>query len=287
METTITKKDAYSYTEQKLKAHFQNNSEFNASFAVMFDFYRKKFSHIIEEKNKSTFEDRLFTSAKGQYFNGYFMIREMLSHEETQIQNEWLAQPEGIITEEIPQLIKNITGSNFDEVILTEPMQQFTMWAITQYEDILAALNQLAFDIVCLGAKQAILDERDTRGLSEHKSSLEGLLGGVDRATFITPQHFLTCDVKTSETEIWTLSWWSALDKLDNKAGEVTIVRIIQENESRYALNVYLSSQVPEHERNLILEQTLTSLMERNEIAREDVTVNFAVVSDFYIFVQD
>ncbi|MFC0273759.1 hypothetical protein ACFFIX_20440 [Metabacillus herbersteinensis] len=286
-KTIESTEDLFKYTDQKLKAHFQNSEFFNKEFAIMVAYYRSKFEGLIQEVDTEGFDGELFQSAKSQFFNGYYIIRELISNSETKIEDEWFSQPEGLLTEQIPDLIKDLAQESFDDVVITDTMHQFTMKAITKYEDVINILKQIAFDIVCLGAKQAILDEREKRGLIPFKSEMKGLLANVEDLTFINPQQHLSCTVITLEAEIWTLSWWSSIHTNDNKAGEVSIITIPVEDSKKYALNINLSNRIQDNQRKKILEAILFSLMERNNVKREAISVNFAVVEDFYILINE
>ncbi|MDC3424288.1 hypothetical protein NC797_07170 [Aquibacillus sp. 3ASR75-11] len=287
MIETANKEDLFTYTEKKLSSHFQNSGEFNRFFKVMYDYYSNKLNVFIKVEDKEVYESKLFQSAKSQFFNGYYIVREFLADENTNLPDEWLSQPEGFITEEIPGIIKSAAGNNFEEVILSEDMHNLILWAVTRYEDLHALLKQTAFDIVCLGAKQAILDERDNKGIPKPQTAIPGLLGDFDDFMFLTPQHYFQAEVKTDETEIWSLNWWSSLAKEDSKAGEVTLIKIPGENNVQYALNLYLTKEIDEHERERILALLLMTLMDKNDIPRNDIMVRFAVVEDFYILVQE
>jgi len=283
MNNTVDLEAIFQYTEQKLIAHFQNNTQFNQQFFVLTEFYKNKFIGLITKEDEQIFEEMLFQCSKSQIFNGYYIMRELLSNNQETLSDEWFAQSEGILTEELPGIIREAAQHDFDNIIIEEEMKKLIRWAITRYEDVYSTLHQISFDLVCFGAKQALIDERDKMGIQSNEA-LNGLLGAVNDLNFISPQSYLTCNVKSSESEIWTLSWWSSIQTTDNKVGEVAVLSIPLENTTQYALNIYLRKRLPEHERSSIINILLANLME-NGIAREDILVSYALVEEFYIFV--
>ncbi|WP_078557261.1 hypothetical protein [Bacillus alkalicellulosilyticus] len=284
---TIEQKDIFQYTKQKLESHFQNNENFNKQFTIMYEFYHKKLAWIINESEISFFSEMFFQAVKSQFFNGYFMIREYLALPEGELTDEWLAQPESFLTEEIPNLIRQLVGENFENAITSQDMHQLTIWTVTKYEDVLPILGEIAFDIVCLGAKQAIKDERTNRDIPKYEPSFTSLLAPVEEYTFINPQLYLVSNFINSESEIWTISWWSSLNKIDNKAGEVLIAKAQTEMGEQYILNVSLSREINELDRQPLLENILTRFMENNNIPRYNVAVGFSIVEDYYVLVQE
>ncbi|MGN7299752.1 hypothetical protein [Ferdinandcohnia sp. SAFN-114] len=283
MNASMDLDSIFQYTEQKLTSHFQNNIKFNQQFFVLTEFYKNKFNGLIKQEDEQIFGEMLFQCSKSQIFNGYFIMRELLLNNQETLSDEWFAQSEGILTEQLPGIIREAAQHDFDNIIIEDEMKRLIRWAITRYEDVYSTLHQISFDLVCYGAKQAVIDERDKKGIQTNEA-LNGLLGAVNDLNFISPQSYLTCNAKPSESEIWTLSWWSSIQTTDNKVGEVTVLAIPLENTTQYALNIYLSKRLPEHERSSVISIVLANLIE-NGIAREDIVMSYALVEEFYIFV--
>ncbi len=273
------------YTNLKLTSHFENNLTFKAQFYFMEEYYLSKFIPIIKETDQDEFISLFNKSVKSQYYTGYYMIRELLEIEGTNL-DEGLTQLEGYLTEEIPHLIKQATGHNFDEAIISEDMQKMILWGITKYEDIRTLLKQTAFDIVCLGAKQALLDERDNKGMEKEENHLKGLIGSIYDYDFIVPQLFLGDPLVSEGVELWPVMWWSSIKEDSKQAGEVIIGKFNTDGESYYQLKIYLKSVVSEREMQYISTMLLTRMMENN-IERDKITLSLAVVDDFYTFVQE
>lgn len=278
----------YTYTENKLTALFQNDEAFLEKFAQMNMYYQSKFTKIVPEEKKEKFFDSLFQAVKSQFFNGYYLFRELLSHEGSNFEDSWFLQPEGYITQDIPQLLRDAIGDeNFQDVVETDVMQKLMEWAIVEFEDVYNNLSQVAFDVVCLGALQSIWDERHLRGLTIEKGET-GLLFPLQDLTFVTPQHFFTCHYKTYDTEKWNVFYWSTLENKDVKAGEVIISEIPnQEGDKVYFANVYLLNELEEFDREIILGRIMKTLLEQHDVGKDDVQIHFATVNDFYLSVND
>jgi hypothetical protein len=278
--------DIFTFTENKLTAHFQNNEQFNRDFAVMYEFYRRKFEDIIKEEDLEEFENYFFQSVKSQYFNGYYIFRELIANIEVSIPDVWYAQTDSVITEQIPDLIRQAAGEAFEEVIITDTMHELTIWLIQNYENIHDLIKQVAFDIVCLGAKRAILDEREQKQIKPFESGIQGFLGPIGDLTFLDPQRYITCMVKNEQTELWDIRLWSSASTHNDKIGEIYIISVLEEG-TKYLLNIYLKNSVSDKERQTLVVTILSHLMERNQLKREEVQVNFAVIDEFFIFVHE
>lgn len=285
----VNNKDLYEYTENKIMSHYQNSSEFNKKFIQMEKYYHLKLASLIKEKDKEKFKERFFGGIKAQFFNGYYIIQEVLSLDDTKLEDNWLIQPEGYITQQVPKIIRDITNEN-EEAIYSPEMRRFKMWMITTYEDVLEEINQTAFDVLCLGANQALLDIRDKRGLvsvTTNNVEIAGKLASYNDISFITPQVFLEHRTLTNNAEIWNMSFWDSINTSDSKAGEVSIITIPQGEDNVFDLNIMISNRLSEVERKDLVEAILYTFMENNNIKRDSIILHFAVVEDFFILVQE
>ncbi|WP_163537274.1 hypothetical protein [Gracilibacillus sp. YIM 98692] len=284
----ITKSELMEYTHNKLESHFQNNDDFNREFIIMFQFYFNKLGEIILEKELEQLEESLFSITKSQYFNGYFIVQEFLNNEEIGVmKDEWLKQHHGFITEQIPDIIYNLTGEELEEIITTEEMHIFIMDMVTKYENIRPLLKQIGLDVAYLGAKQAFLDEREKRHLDEEPVLDTGLLANIGTYEFITPQHYLAADHLSQNAETWLLGYWSSIEDREPQAGEVTIIRVPREDTTEYIIRMYVSNDILEHERQMIAQIMIAMVMERNNVNRDHIHASFASVENFYVMVQE
>lgn len=279
--------DLITHTQNKLEALFQNNQQFNIDFISMYNFYQNKLHDFIPESDMEDIYDNFFSAVKSQFFNGYFMVQQLLNDDELGgIENDWLKQHEGFIMEQIPSIIRELASDNFDEAVMTDDMRDFIMDMITKYENVRKCIKQIAFDICCLGFRQGFLDERDKRGLESFKPTEKGILSSYGVYDFLTPQTFLVNEYISADAESWVLNFWSSME-IDSKAGEISVIQIPSQNRVEYALNIYLYKQIPEVERTKILEILIAMVMENNNVARNQIRVNYALVEEFMIMVQD
>ncbi|QXE03523.1 hypothetical protein [Terribacillus sp. DMT04] len=285
--TAGTKKEALLLTENKLRQSFINDEHFNKQFNIMYQYYLEKVKAITDPEKHREYEDPFFEAVKSQYFNGYFIVRELLSDEQTTLDPIWLSNPEGILTEEIPLLIREAVLQNEEEALISETMYQFIMSLISEYEDVHYPLNQIAFDIAFLGSKRAFIDERDSIGVEAQKGGLESRMARIGDFTFITPQIFLGPKHVTAETEMWDLYWWSSLRKIDNKAGDVTLIQVNNGEGDNYIFNVNLASTFTPYEIQLIYNNLVSRFLEKNQLERRQLQVNVAIVKEYLAVVEE
>ncbi|MFB1100385.1 hypothetical protein [Terribacillus sp. JSM ZJ617] len=287
MNNTGTKKEALLFTENKLRQAFTNDEHFNMQFNILNHFYFEKVKVLTDAERHRDYEEPFFEAVKSQYFNGYFIVRELLSDEQTTLDPVWLSNPEGILTEEIPMLIREAVLQNEEEALITETMYQFIMELTAEYEDVHSSLLQIAFDIAFLGSKRAFLDERNSLEVEAQKGGLESRMARIGDFTFITPQIYLGPKHITTETEMWDLYWWSSLRQIDNKAGDVTLIQVNNGEVNNYIFNINLVSTFTPYEIQLIYNNLVSRFLEINQLERKQLQVNVAIVKEYLAIVED
>src|SRR5690606_41585947 len=107
--TTEIEKDIFTYTDQKLTAHFQNNEKFNQEMGILYAYYLDKLRNIIRIEDQEILEKDLFESIKSQIFNGYYIGQELLTMPDNQFTDEvFTNQTEGLIAQQIPKDRKSV-----------------------------------------------------------------------------------------------------------------------------------------------------------------------------------
>ncbi|RHW35977.1 hypothetical protein D1B31_17975 [Neobacillus notoginsengisoli] len=275
--------DISDYTNKKLKAHYQNNEEFNQELAISFEFYKNRFLPLVKEQDIERLERELLSSIKSQIYNGYFMAMEFLSHEDTQIEDSWFQQSHGMIAQQIPDLLRTITGNKLEDVITYEPMRKLSSWLVIDYGADYPSLMELSLNTACIGAKWALLDEGEKQGLNAYQAQYKGLLANLDDITFLDPETYITAVAMNPSVEIWEVikSKHIQLDKI----GEVTILSIKElENQSKMFVNVSLKNTFSPEEQETLLNNIVTRVMALNDVERENITLAAAMVDEFYYF---
>ncbi|KAA6446890.1 hypothetical protein [Bacillus swezeyi] len=270
--------EVYSYTDKKLKAHFQDNREFTHKFAVMSNFYMSRFQKF-SGRDKETFEDKLFDMFKSQFFTGYFLIREFLSYEDNKFEDQFLTQPIGYLTKEVPGLIKEITGDNYETALHGKILNNVLSWAIQRYEDVRSIILDTAHEIAYLGALQAILDEKEIKSLETVQNSVEGILGTLNDALFLKPSYFAHVIELNESAENWNIYSWGDEDKL----GEITVLKLIGDGRPHFSINIRLKDVFDEDELKDLIQTLSAQLMDRHTVEYEQLTIHLSEIRDFYL----
>jgi hypothetical protein len=274
--------EIYQYTDQKLLAHYQNNQEFNRQLAILNNYYYEPLLKIVKIQDKTRLESELFASIKGQIFNGYFMVQELLANPEITIDNEWFAQTEGMITQQIPSILKDAIGENYEEVITDHKLKKLAGWLISEYEGVYPLLMDISLNSACFGANWALLDESVKRNITIPTSQNIGLLGYVDDLTFISPQHYIQCISTNNESEMWEIL--NSRMKDIEKIGEVVIFRVSteMENVDNVLLNLYLSEELSETEQKQLINIITAHISTLNNIELNQILIRIAIIKDFF-----
>lgn len=273
----------FNYTDQKLKAHIQNNQDFKNELDTAFDYYRTVFMAKIKDSDRARFEKELTDSVNGQVFNGYFIIQEAFNSEGTEITDEWFQQSKGSLAQQMPDTLRDLSGNNLEEVITHEPLKKLSSWLVVEYEDVYHTLMDLSINAACVGAKWALYDEAEKRGIQLSSPQYNGLLAPLDDITFINPQHYISVAVMNDKSEVWEIvnSKYTGLEKM----GEVNILEYVaNEGTTAYFMNINISNSLPEEQQQEIIYTLSSEFMQRNNVQRAQMSITVALVSDFLMF---
>lgn len=274
--------DIFDYTQQKLKAHYQNDKEFNRELATIYEFYKIKLSSILTEDQREKMEKMLEESIKQQIFNGYYMGLELLQSD-YHFENEWFQQSEGMIAQQLPDLLRRATNNQIEEVVTDKTLQRLMTWLVVEYEGVYPLLMDISLNTACMGLKWALKDEGSKRQIDLYESSFKGMLGNLDDITFITPQSYIQLVVTNEGSEVWEIinSDYKTLEKI----GEVNVVRIdAADNTDRYYLNISVKDSLSESEQKSLIEDISARVMMFNDVERAHLTLTASTVREYYSF---
>ena len=269
----------FDYTNNKLKAHLQNNETFTIELAQTYEYYEKQLMDLILEHDKERLERELFHAVKSQVFNGYFMAQEILANIE--LKDEWFEQTNGMIAQQIPEMLRNGTNDNIEEIITHDPLKNLSSWLVIEYEDVYPLLMNLSLNTASLGAKWAFLDEAQKRNVTPYKPQHSGILAYVDDVVFINPQTYLSCEITNETSELWTVisSKYNGLDKI----AEVTILKLPNNEQlENFYLNISISKNLILSEQEFLIDQLVDRLMRFKGIERNQLTLSAMSVEEFY-----
>lgn len=278
---TALQNNIFEYTDKKLKAHLQNNEDFNRELITMFEFYKTMLFDRVSDSDKDRLERDLFQSIKSQIFNGYFMAQELLNSKETQFEDQWFQQSEGMIAQQLPEMLRIATNDNIDEIITLEPLKELTSWLVIKYEGVYPLLRDISLNTACMGAKWSFIDEAKKRGVTPYQPQFPGILANVDDVVFINPQTYLSCDITNESSELWTVitSKYNGLDKI----AEVTLIKVpSNEKVERYYMNVNMKNSLSLAEQQNLVDHLAAKLMVTQNLERNQIILAAASVEAFY-----
>ncbi|MEI2356285.1 hypothetical protein [Mesobacillus zeae] len=277
-------KNIFEYTNKKLKALIQNNEDFNKELATAYEFYKTRLLQLIKDEDTEKLESELFSSIKSQIFNGYFIALEFLGDEETKIEDEWFKQSEGMIAQQLPDILRNITGNKLEEIITYDSLKNLSSWLIKKYEGVYPLLMDISLNTACIGAKWALKDEGEKRGAMCYQPRHKGILADLDEVTYINPQTYINTNIVNESAEVWDIinSNYIEMDKI----GEAIVLKTSSEDkvEGRFYLSVNFKNTLSNSNQDDLIHSLLTRLMVINEVERDHLIVTAAAVEEFYYF---
>lgn len=280
---SLTEKDLTQYASDKLRAHFENDSTFLEEFMETLGFYSLKFHRFFKtEEDLKEFNDALYQMSKSQIFQGYYLMLEIIHDEGTDLPAEFFNRPDGYIRQDAPMLLRQALGDALKDVVKTDNTQKFTMWLIKRFEDVYDLIDQTIYDLASLGSFQALLDERAKRNITLDVEPQEMLLGDAGDLIVLNPQIQMVATGKSDTFESWVFQFWSTHTNSD-KIGEVVILSFLDSDKLRYLLNIQIHESISEIERESMVEKISILLAARNDVKKEDIQIQLAVVKDFYL----
>lgn len=272
--------DIYKYTDQKLKAHVQNTPGFLGELDNLFEHYKFILQPKIKEADYGTLDTSLNEAVNGQVFNGYFMFQEFLNADDTEIADEWFQNSKGAIAQEMPSLLRNITGGNIEEVITNNPLKKMASWLVAAYEDVFPTLMDLSLNAACMGAKWAVYDEAEKRGIIHYNPQTNGKLAFLDDVSFINPESFIIMTAVNEKSEIWEIIKSYSHDY--EKIGEVTLLETAGNPDApKYYMNISIISNLPEGQQEGVVYTLSSMFLERQNADREQLTLTVSMVNEF------
>ncbi|MGS2779884.1 hypothetical protein ACVBAX_21335 [Robertmurraya sp. GLU-23] len=280
--TMTTENNLYEYMQQKLKAHFQNNQDFNQDIATIFEYYKSKLVLVVKEAQHEKMEEMLFASIKSQITNGYYMGLEIINGD-SQFEDDFFRQAEGMISQQIPDMLRTVTNNSIEEIITNDALRELTSWLVMEYEDVYPLLMDISLNTASLGTKWAFKDEANKRDIESYTPQFRGILANIDDVSYIDPQSYLTLIAINDNSEVWEIinSDYRGLEKI----GEVTVLRMNREEEQiMYFLNVSLKNQVNTNQQESIINSVAVRLMVMNEVERKNIVITASSVVDYFQF---
>lgn len=275
--TTLTMEEIYTYTENRLKAHYQNDSSKNEELSNLLSYYNLMLVERLKDHDKERLKDELFQTITQQIFNGYFIVVEILNLAKEEIPDDNLKQPVGLFTQQIPDLLRSVTGENYESTITHEPFRKLSSWLISEYEGIYPILMDLALNTAVVGSKWAFLDERDKRELVEENQVEVTLFADPMNVTYLNPETYITADILNENSELWTITKtrWNGFDKI----GDITIIKTVL-NEVR--LNISIKADIDESERNIIIDRVIQKVTESGSLQDTKLKITVTSVNEYF-----
>ncbi|WP_368502719.1 hypothetical protein AB3N04_01070 (plasmid) [Alkalihalophilus sp. As8PL] len=234
-------------SQERLR-HLNNNDEhFHNHLQRTHYYFLAKFDHVYDVEVDAEFSVEFESYAADLIFQGYYLVLELLDDENTSVPADFLTLPNGRIkemtfsilngaTEDLLNLLKNKDNSEFDKKL------------ISSTENIASFLTQLKIDYACIGAAQALIDERYNRDLiiqEEPKEAYRGILTRSDDLFSVDPQKYLVCIASSPHGEVWRLYTSSTLPQ-SRVLGEVRINKFDSPREMLTSLPFYEEEEIPE-----------------------------------------
>lgn len=292
---------------KRLKNLWEKDEQFGEDFKGYFEFYKNKFVKVSSNRSiRDEFIDKFFTYVTDLFYQGYYLGLELLEHEEVSVEDRFFSQPNGIIKEQIFDLLTGAAG-DLVQVLSHEDSAEFEMWILAEDDSAEPALLQTKVDIACLGTLQAFLDARKSKDIyvaAEPTGELQGIAYRSDDLFFVDPQKFLACLATDGQSEVWELRLWSTVPARERKIGEMHVSRFkvdvtnklvevlpfyrgyeaMKKEEDTVMINLTLTTKVPEREQLPIVANVVQSINKRWGIDYKNINVTVAVSEDLQTY---
>lgn len=274
--------------DERLNLMLENDSRFQSELQYIQAFYLRKFQNIIKEEDKNEFNEWLQKSMMAQYHNGYLMIEQYYNDENAYIEETIFTQPEGIFTDNVPRILKEITqpvteqGITLEEIVNAKTTHELIMWSLEKYEDLRPVLKQMSYDITCLGARQALINKGNELGLERLPMETEQRkLGNIGDFEFVNPQMYMSIKYVSSNMEYWDINYWSTNLKNIKKVGEVLLISEPEyiETKIKHSYNLQMLSTTLNNEIDQVANTHMAKLL--NIADPSEIEYNLAIVNEY------
>jgi hypothetical protein len=267
-------------TTRELKKKFEESAIFRDKLMEYTFFYGKKFISFLPADENFTikFQERIEEVVKSQYYQGYYLMLEVIEDSETKIDETFLRQEDGLIRNEVPRIMKEALSTDFQNIIKTSLSHKFTMWMIQHTENVFDLISQSLFDLTCLGAYEALLDYKKRSVLLDDVDIVNCHLGSPTDLVYLNPQIYMTLLTKTSEVEIWDLYEWSSINS-ENTVGSVSFLSLSLDPK-RYFLEFKISNRIIQFEQDNLI-KTCVNMIQKNGIDTSLLNLRTYSYSDF------
>lgn len=276
---------------------------FKEEFEEYFKYHLYKFREIIKTRAaREEFINELYTFISDLFYQGYYLGIEMSNHPEVKIEDQFLEQPNGLIKEQVFDILYGVTG-DIDRVVTHQESTNFIYKVSTDYPDAEPLLKQLKIDATCFGCYHSLLNERENRKLvfkEESNSELNGYIFRTDDLFFVDPEKYLVCLTASKESEVWQLNTWAGIETRNPLLGEVILTCLDEESlnkcyqslpyyQGREALtaiskkinmHILFKEKIKKYEQMNILSSIAKAVASRNNLDYEHIHITCASTDD-------
>ncbi|MGJ9384416.1 hypothetical protein [Salipaludibacillus sp. CF4.18] len=243
---------------QRVANHYNDDEQFLKYFSFLMDFYFHRFGHYIRAKEeRNDFQNSFIEYMKNVIETGYYMGDQFLSHDETNIPDDFLIRPEGLIQELIIQPLDEATNG-FDQAITTDVTGTYEAALIDQHKNVATDIFQARSELAYFGVWLAFKDERDNRNIhevEEPEGDMIGYLHRIDDLFHTDPKKYFHCLTKNETSETWQLTPSNKMDNQQMNLGLLIIQHIPKERLSK--LNDLLPSLIDQETNRSELKETI------------------------------
>ena len=302
LEKEVKKRN--SRVNKRLTYLMNEDKTFTLQFKLIYDYYHSKLVKTLGKKvsKHEDFTDQYFMYITNLFYQGYYLGLELIDNTEVNIVDRFYQQPNGIIKEQVYNLLEGATG-DLVSIVSDENGQKFENPFINENETAALIFIQLKKDISSLGTLQAILDQRNKLELTvtpEQDNQYKGLIARSDDLFFVDPQKYLICVMTDGKSEKWDLCLWSSLTARNNKIGEVHVsmfdvedvnktvetlpyyqgLEAFKRAEKSVSISLICNDTVEEKEQLPIIQSIIENVKQRLNLSYDSITVSFAVTSN-------
>ncbi|MDX1806662.1 MAG: hypothetical protein R3267_06530 [Paenisporosarcina sp.] len=204
-----TENNVHDQTYNELQRRIQEDEVFRNELTSLLYFYGKKFVTFAKKKeHEQLIETELEKVMHSQFFQGYYVMKEVLADSETQLQDTIWVQPKGVLRNELPVFLDQLFAAEQIDWTRTQEGHAFGMNVLKNFESAYEVAKQFRREIAHIGAYYAFLTEERYVGQPETEEKM--MLGNPFDLTFLNPQVFLQAQAQSAEQELWDMFFWSA-----------------------------------------------------------------------------
>lgn len=258
MAATITNDAIFNKVTNKLRDKYEQDVYFNQELENLTIFYGRKLLALTSNENvHEIIENTISNVIRSQFFQGYYVMSNILEDEEVEFTDNVWTLPKGIVRNQIRTMLDNLFNDTEYNWIDNDVANSFALVMLNELEKGFEVVEGIKYEVALFGAYKAFLeDSRYSVAPSEKVNDFK--LGDPFDLNYINHQVYMEAKHYAEQHEFWDLFLTGKQNQDNSWCGTVHLSTFPTEEDKKfYILSLNLSNVIRDEEK-MILAETIS-----------------------------